>query len=174
MAILARLQTYRMRALTTISSHKVLMCPSVTAIATTWQQTNKPSSLTSCFGRIIISLLAIQKSTGNTPGTTYPKSNCAKPWTHKLWDSRNVESNVNRDTTSTSTHKSRRYWPSPQAMDIKSSGKPSPMGSAAQSSSSSMHFVNPSFCEVSYDTFHLNPKYPRLTHDSFLQLEMIR
>lgn len=85
-----------------------------------------------------------------------------------------MASNVNKEKTSTFTQRTRRCSSSPQALALNALSIPLSRPESAQSSSSSMLSVDPSFCEVCYDTSHLTPKRPLFTQDSLVRLATIR
>lgn len=101
------------------------------------------------------SLMSIQNGFGNTLTNNLLRDNSAKSYPCTPSNSRNVLSNTNMETMSTSTQKSRRRPTSTLALKINALSTPSMEQSSAQSFSSWMRSTMLFLCGVHYDTFTL-------------------
>lgn len=119
-------------------------------------------------------LLSMQKGSENNSTRNYPNTNPANPYIYKSWNSCNVLSIVNTETTATLTRRTRCHSPSSQMPEIHALSILSSRQAAAQSISASMPSVYPSLHEVCYKTCRLTPKCPILTQGSLAQLVMVR
>lgn len=116
------------------------------------------------------SLLSIQKGSGKIQTSKYPNTHLTKPYTRKPWYSRNVASNVNTESMSTSSQRTEGRSPSPKALKMNALSIWSSGQGSTQGSFSSMTSAEPSFCKVCYDSSYVTPKCPLLTQGSFAQL----
>lgn len=70
------------------------------------------------------SLLSIDKGLQKFPTSNLPNTTPVKLYIRQLWNSLNVASKINTKSTSTPIQRTRRYSPSPQALETNALGIP--------------------------------------------------